>query len=148
MCDVRKVRVRGRGIQSRGIRIGDVAKFFIYTEGAGIEVPEVEIIGPGGSNQNVEIDRLQNNVFEGLYYPTKEGRYIIMIKLGGLDVPRAPFDITVGPRIQIPIIAHGLGLHGGLVGHDAAFVVEMNGETGALGFSVAGPSQVTFDSTE
>lgn len=140
--DARKVRVRGRGIQSKGVRVGDTAMFMIHTEGAGVGSPEVKIVGPGGTNQNVSIKQLKEGVYECLYYPTKEGRYVIMVKYGKSEVPKAPFEITVGPRTQTSIIAYGPGLQGGLVGYAAAFVVEMNGEIGALGFSVAGPSQV------
>lgn len=137
--------MRGRGIQAKGIRIGDVAAFFIYTEGAGIGSPEVKIVGPGGVNQNVSIKQLKEYVFECQYYPTKEGRYVIMVKYGKSEVPKAPFEINVGARSQTSIIAYGPGLQGGMIGYPAAFVVEMNGEIGALGFSVAGPSQVIWN---
>lgn len=142
VSDARKCRIRGRGIQARGIRCGDDADFFVYTEGAGIGTPEVKIIGPGGVNQNVTIKQINDTTYECHYYPIKEGRYIIMCKFAKEDIPKAPFDIVVGPRKQSPIIAYGVGLRGGVVGYAAAFVVETNGETGALGFSVAGPSQV------
>lgn len=65
-----------------------------------------------------------------------------MCKFAKEDIPKAPFEVIIGPRKQSPIIAYGPGLRGGAVGYAAAFVVETNGETGALGFSVAGPSQV------
>lgn len=136
------MRVRGRGIQAKGIRNGDDAIFFIHTEGAGIGLPEVKIVGPGGVNQNVSINHVTEQLYECHYYPTKEGRYVIMVKFGKVDVPKAPFEINVAERSQSSIIAYGPGLDGGIVGYAAAFVVEMNGETGALGFSVAGPSQV------
>lgn len=67
-----------------------------------------------------------------------------MVKYGKSEVPKAPFEINVGARSQTSIIAYGPGLKTGLIGYAAAFVVEMNGETGALGFSVAGPSQVSY----
>lgn len=137
------MRVRGRGIQAKGIRIGDVAVFLIFTEAAGIGSPEVKIVGPGGVNQNVSMKQLKEYVYECQYYPTKEGRYVIMVKYGKSEVPKAPFEITVASRSQTSIVAYGPGLHGGLVGYAATFVVEMNGETGALGFTVAGPSQVS-----
>lgn len=142
VSDPRKVRVRGRGIQARGIRNGDDADFLIYTEGAGIGTPEVKIVGPGGTNQNVSIKQINDTTYECHYYPIKEGRYIIMVKFAKECIPKAPFEVTIGPRKQSPIVAHGPGLRGGVVGYAAAFVVETNGETGALGFSVAGPSQV------
>lgn len=142
VCDSRKIRVRGRGIQSRGIRNGDDAVFFVHTTSAGIGTPEVKIVGPGGINQNVDIKHVKEDIYECHYYPAKEGRYVIMVKFGQFEVPKAPFEVFVGPRSQSSIIAYGPGLKGGVAGLTAAFVVEMNGEAGALAFSVAGPSQV------
>lgn len=144
VSDARKVRVRGRGIQARGIRSGDDADFYIHTDGAGIGTPEVKIIGSGGTSQNVCIKQISDTTYECHYFPIKEGRYIIMTKFAKEDVPKAPFEVTVGPRKQSSILAYGPGLNEGVVGFGAAFVVETNGETGALGFSVAGPSQVFF----
>lgn len=142
VCDSRKIRVRGRGIQARGIRNGDDAVFFVHTTAAGVGTPEVKIVGPGGINQNVDIKHVKEDVYECHYYPAREGRYVIMVRFGDFEVPKAPFDVIVGPRSQSSIVAYGPGLKGGVAGFPAAFVVEMNGETGALAFSVAGPSQV------
>lgn len=102
----------------------------------------MKIVGPGGINQNVDIKHVKEDVYECHYYPTKEGRYVIMVKFGKFEVPKAPFEVIVGPRSQSSIVAYGPGLKGGIAGLPASFVVEMNGETGALAFSVAGPSQV------
>lgn len=143
MCDPRKVRVKGRGIQAKGIRCGDDAIFFIHTTGAGIGSPEVKIVGPGGISQNVDIKHVKDDLYECHYYPTKEGRYVIMVKFGkNGEVPKSPYELNVGPRSKSSIIAYGPGLQNGIVGYAGAFIVEMNGETGALGFSIAGPSQV------
>lgn len=66
-----------------------------------------------------------------------------MVKFGkNGEVPKSPYELNVGPRSQSSIIAYGPGLQNGIIGYAAAFIVEMNGETGALGFSIAGPSQV------
>lgn len=43
VCDPRKVRVKGRGIQPKGIRNGDDAIFYIHTRGAGPGTPEIKI---------------------------------------------------------------------------------------------------------
>lgn len=68
-----------------------------------------------------------------------------MITYGGQEIQKSPFDVNVGPKKQSSIVAFGPGLTGGMVGHPASFVVETNGETGALGFSVAGPSQAEIE---
>ena len=55
------------------------------------------------------------------------------------------FQVDVGPFKETKIRCYGPGLKGGIVGHPANFVVETNGETGALGFSIEGPSQAKID---
>lgn len=55
---------------------------------------------------------------------------MIMVKFAKQDIPKAPFEILVAARSHSPIVAFGPGLHTGAVGYPAAFVVEMNGETG------------------
>lgn len=144
VSDARKIRVGGRGVQPTGIRIGDDADFKVYTEGAGEGVPEIRIIGPGGVDQNVSMKKINGTTYDCHYYPTKEGRYVIMVTFGGVEIAKSPFEVNVKPKKDSSIVAHGPGLTGGVVGYPAAFVVETNGETGALGFNIAGPSQVTF----
>lgn len=144
VSDARKIRVGGRGIQPTGIRIGDDADFKIYTEGAGEGVPEIRVIGPGGVDQNVSMKKINGTTYDCHYYPTKEGRYVIMVTFGGVEIAKSPFEVNVKPKKDSSIVAHGPGLTGGVVGYSAAFVVETNGETGALGFNIAGPSQVVF----
>lgn len=144
VSDARKVRVGGRGIQPTGIRIGDDADFKIYTEGAGEGVPEIRIIGPGGVNQNVSMKKINGTTYDCHYFPTKEGRYVVMVTFGGVEISKSPFEVNVKPKKDSSIVAHGPGLSSGVVGYPAAFVVETNGETGALGFNIAGPSQVLY----
>lgn len=143
--DPKKVRAFGRGLQPTGVRVGDIADFRISTEGAGEGIPHVTILGPGGQSTPFEIKSINNSTFDGVYKPVKEGRYRVMITLGGQEIPKSPFDVTVGPKKISSIVAFGPGLHSGIVSQPACFVVETNGETGALGFSVAGPSQAKIE---
>ncbi|XP_054092061.1 filamin-A isoform X3 [Zeugodacus cucurbitae] len=145
LSDARKVRASGRGLQANGVRVGDDADFKIYTEGAGEGIPEVRVIGPGGANQNIALTKIDGTTYECHYFPTKEGRYVAMVTFGGQEVPKSPFEIKVGPKKESSIVAYGPGLSGGVIGYPAAFVVETNGETGALGFTVAGPSQAEIE---
>nr|CAD7457189.1 unnamed protein product [Timema tahoe] len=117
--DAKKVRASGRGLQPCGVRVKDEANFKIYTEGAGEGTPEVNIIGPG--------------------------RYVVMVSFAGQEIPRSPFEVSVGPYKETLIKAYGPGLVGGVVNYPALFTVETNGETGALGFSIEGPSQAKID---
>lgn len=143
--DSKKVRAFGRGLQPTGVRVGDIADFRISTEGAGDGVPHVQILGPGGQNTQFELKGINNSTFDGFYKPTKEGRYRVMVTFAGQEIPKSPFDVVVGPKKESSIKAFGPGLHSGIVNKPARFVVETNGETGALGFSVAGPSQAKIE---
>lgn len=122
-----------------------MADFKIHTESAGEGMAEVRIIGPGGMTVPFHMKKLNGSTYEAEYTPTKEGRYVIMITYGGQEVPKSPFEVQVGPKKESSIVAFGPGLSGGVVGYPASFVVETNGETGALGFSVAGPSQAEIE---
>lgn len=135
----------GRGVQPQGVRIGDDGDFKVYTEGAGEGVPEIQIIGPGGVKENCSMKKIDGSTYDCHYYPLKQGRYMIMVSFGGKEINKSPFEVNVGPRKESSIVAYGPGLTGGVVGYPAAFVVDTNGETGALGFSVAGPSQAEIE---
>jgi filamin len=145
VSDAKKVRASGRGLQPSGVRVGDVADFKIYTEGAGEGHPDVRVIGPGGVNEPVKIRKVDGTSYEAVYNPRKEGRHVVMVTFAGQEIPRSPFDVNVGPYKQTMIRAYGPGLTSGVVGYPALFTVETNGETGALGFSIEGPSQAKID---
>ena len=91
------------------------------------------------------IFKVNGVLYDVIYRPVKDGRYRIMITYGGQEIAKSPFDVAVGPYKESSIIAFGPGLSSGVVGYPASFVVETNGETGALGFSVAGPSQAEIE---
>lgn len=142
VSDPKKVRAAGRGLQPNGVRVGDDnATFNIYTDGAGEGAPVVRIIGPGGVNYNVQMQKVDGTTFECKYLPLKDGRYRIMITFGGAEIPKSPFDVNVRPKIQSNVVAYGPGLRGGIENFPAIFTVDTNGEPGNLGFSIAGPSQ-------
>ncbi|KAG5896019.1 hypothetical protein JTB14_007584 [Gonioctena quinquepunctata] len=143
--DARKVKASGRGLQPNGVRIKDEADFRIFTDGAGEGVPEIQIIGPEGVHQNCAIKKIDDHTYYGAYYPLKEGRYIVMIKFAGNEIYKSPFEVNVGPFKETAIRTYGPGLVGGVVSYPALFTVETNGETGALGFSIQGPSQAKIE---
>ena len=62
--------------------------------------------------------------------------------LSGQEIKRSPFNVKIGPHKTSKIKAYGPGLKGGIVNKPAKFTVDTCGETGALGFSIEGPSQV------
>lgn len=144
-CDTRKVRASGRGLQSTGVRVGDIADFKVYTEGAGEGVLQVKLIGPEGKEEKINIKKTSDTVFDCDYAPTKIGKYTVIVSFGGQEIFRSPYEVNVGPYRESKIKAFGPGLKGGIVGYPAKFTVDTCGETGTLGFTVEGPSQVKIE---
>ncbi|XP_046814112.1 filamin-A isoform X4 [Vespa crabro] len=145
VSDAKKCRAYGRGLLPTGVRVNDTADFVIVTKDAGEGVPEIKVIGPGGINQTVQMTKADANTYNCSYVPTKEGRYVVMITFGGKEIPKSPFEVNVGPYKESAIWAFGPGLKSGIVGHPARFTVDTNGETGALGFSIQGPSKANIE---
>ncbi|XP_050531190.1 filamin-A isoform X2 [Daktulosphaira vitifoliae] len=144
--DARKVRCFGRGLQSRGVRVGDDAKFKILTDGAGEGVPEVNVIGPGGIKEPVLMKKsTDEHTYDVMYHPRKPGRHVVMVTFAGQEVPKSPFEVHVMSYKETLIRAYGPGLTGGVVSYPAVFTVDTNGETGALGFSIEGPSKAKIN---
>ncbi|XP_076447622.1 filamin-A-like isoform X2 [Babylonia areolata] len=137
----------GRGVQPRGVRVKDRADFYVHTKGAGDGEVAVQIIGPGGVEEKCQMKKVpdQPDVWECVYQPSKPGNYIINVTFGEQHISKSPFKIDVGPEWHSKIVAYGPGLEGGVVDQLAVFTVETNGETGALGFSIEGPSQAVIN---
>ncbi|XP_059165585.1 filamin-A-like isoform X3 [Physella acuta] len=137
----------GRGIQPRGIRVKDNAVFYVHTKGAGDGEVAVQIFGPGGVEEKCQIKPVkgEEGVYECIYVPSKQGNYIINVTFADQHINKSPFKVEVGPFWNTKIRAYGPGLEGGVVNQPAVFTVETNGEVGALGFSIEGPSQAKID---
>ncbi|XP_015782662.1 filamin-A isoform X2 [Tetranychus urticae] len=141
ICDPRKVRASGRGLQPTGVRVGDVADFKVTTDGAGEGNLDIKVIGPDGKPEKVNIRKVDGTTFDCDYKPTKTGKYVVIVSFGNQEIFRSPFEVNVGPPKQSKIRAFGPGLKGGVVGYPAKFTVDTNGETGTLGFTIEGPSE-------
>ncbi|XP_043279891.1 filamin-A isoform X2 [Venturia canescens] len=145
VSDAKKCRAYGRGLLSSGVRVKDIADFTIVTKDAGEGIPEARVIGPGGSSLPVQMKKKDSTTYECHYVPVKDGRHVVMISYGNKEIPKSPFEVNVGPYKESSIRVFGPGLYGGVVGHPARFTVDTNGETGALGFSIEGPSKAKIN---
>ncbi|XP_018312647.1 filamin-like isoform X4 [Mycetomoellerius zeteki] len=145
VSDAKKCRAYGRGLLPTGVRVQDIADFVVLTKDAGEGVPDIRVIGPGGVNQPIRMSKTDATTYKCHYTPVKEGRHVVMITYGGKEIPKSPFEVNVGPYKESNIKAFGPGLHTGVVGHPAKFTVNTNGETGALGFSIEGPSKAKIE---
>ncbi|OAD53470.1 Filamin-C [Eufriesea mexicana] len=141
VSDTKKCKAYGRGLVPNGVRVQDDAEFFIVTKDAGEEVPGVKVIGPGGVSQPVQITKVDPKTYKCNYTPTKEGRHVVMITYGGKNIDKSPFEVNVGPYIELAIRAFGAGLHGGIVDQTAKFIIDTKRETSGLGFAIEGPSK-------
>ncbi|KAK3102524.1 hypothetical protein FSP39_011943 [Pinctada imbricata] len=137
----------GRGIQPKGVRVNENADFKVHTKGAGTAEVKIQIIGPGGKEIkcNMTKSKTEEGVYDCYYVPLTKGQYIINITFGEQHITKSPFKVEVGPAKTSKIRAYGPGLEGGVVNQPATFTVETQGETGALGFSIEGPSQAKID---
>lgn len=145
VSDAKKCRAYGRGLLPTGVRVQDIADFVVLTKDAGEGVLDIRVIGPGGVNRPVQMSKTDPTTYKCHYTPVKEGRHVVMITYGGKEIPKSPFEVNVAPYKESNIRAFGPGLHTGVVGHPAKFTVDTNGETGALGFSIEGPSKAKIE---
>ncbi|XP_011497813.1 PREDICTED: filamin-A [Ceratosolen solmsi marchali] len=145
ISDAKKCKAYGRGLLANGVRVKDDADFVITTKDAGEGKADVRIIAPGGVNLPANLRKVDDTTYECHYFPVKDGRHVVMVTYGGKEIPKSPFEVNVGPYKESAIRVFGPGLYGGIVGHPARFTVDTNGETGALGFSIEGPSKAKID---
>uniref|UniRef100_A0A914UJL9 Calponin-homology (CH) domain-containing protein n=1 Tax=Plectus sambesii TaxID=2011161 RepID=A0A914UJL9_9BILA len=143
-----RVRAWGRGLASRGVRVGDIADFKVSTEGAGDGKVAVFVSGPHGENVPVKQTTDATGAQRFSYAPTKPGDYVVQVKFDGEDVAKSPYQVAVGKPTDLRIRAFGPGLEGGMSNLPANFTVETNGEIGALGFSIEGPSKAKIHCTD
>ena len=144
-CESKRAYATGRGIQARGVRVGDVAEFKVHTEGAGEGNLDVQVIGPGGRQINCSVEKINPHTYRCVYQPQVPGPYCVNVTYGNGHIQKSPFKVDIGPYKESAIRAFGPGLEGGTCGYPADFTVETNGETGALGFAIEGPSQAKID---
>ncbi|XP_048033232.1 filamin-B isoform X2 [Megalobrama amblycephala] len=136
-------RATGRGLQSKGMRVGQLAEFKVDTCKAGPGNLEVLIRDPSGKAVSVRQKDALDGVYSFEYTPTAKGDHTVDITWTGQHIAKSPFKVHVGSEAgPQKIRAWGPGLEGGTVGLSADFLVESVGvDSGMLGFAIEGPSQ-------
>uniref|UniRef100_A0A8V1AEP3 Filamin B n=1 Tax=Gallus gallus TaxID=9031 RepID=A0A8V1AEP3_CHICK len=131
-CNPNACRATGRGLQPKGVRIRETADFKVDTRGL------EELVKQKG---------FMDGVYAFEYYPATPGKYVVTITWGGHNIPKSPFEVHIGHEAgPQKVRAWGPGLHEGIVGRSADFVVESIGtEVGSLGFAIEGPSQAKIE---
>ncbi|XP_067228456.1 filamin-B isoform X2 [Chanodichthys erythropterus] len=133
----------GRGLQSKGMRVGQLAEFKVDTCKAGPGNLEVLIRDPSGKAVSVRQKDALEGVYSFEYTPTAKGDHTVDITWTGQHIAKSPYKVHVGSEAgPQKIRAWGPGLEGGTVGLSADFLVESLGvDSGMLGFAIEGPSQ-------
>ncbi|XP_037107046.1 filamin-B isoform X2 [Syngnathus acus] len=140
-------RATGRGLQASGMRVKQVGDFKVDTRNAGSGELKILLKDPNGGEVSVKQISSQDKVHAFEYCPLSTGKYTVSISWAGQQIPKGPFEVTVGPEAEPQQIrAWGPGLEGGVVAKPAIFVVESVGsDVGVLGFAIEGPSQAKIE---
>lgn len=88
------VRAWGRGVQPKGVRVGDAAEFRVVTEGAGEGELDVVVVGPTGSPLPLEKKRLDPTTVYYSYSPKHIGQHSVNIRYGGQEVQKSPILVS------------------------------------------------------
>ncbi|KAM7170746.1 filamin-B isoform 1-T2 [Macrochelys suwanniensis] len=146
-CSPSACRASGRGLQPKGVRIRETADFKVDTKAAGSGDIDVSIKGPKGLDELVKQKDCVDGIYAFEYYPVSPGKYVATILWGGHNIPKSPFEVQVGTEAgPQKVRAWGPGLHEGIAGKSADFIVESVGtEVGSLGFAIEGPSQAKIE---
>ncbi|KAK6303792.1 hypothetical protein J4Q44_G00262460 [Coregonus suidteri] len=114
-------RVSGRGLQPKGVRVGQVADFKVDTSRAGPVELEVHIKGPDG----FDVPVIPREAIDDIYHPDTVGKHTVDITWSGEHILKSPFEVDVGPKAGPQLVrAWGPGLEGGMVEMSADFIVE------------------------
>ncbi|XP_056278637.1 filamin-A isoform X2 [Pseudoliparis swirei] len=115
--DASKVRASGPGLNTSGVPASLPVEFTIDAKDAGEGLLAVQITDPEGKPKKANIRDNHDGIYLVSYVPDMTGRYTILIKYGGDEIPYSPYRIRalptgdaskctvtgagVGPTIQI-----------------------------------------------
>uniref|UniRef100_A0A3P8TK02 Filamin A n=1 Tax=Amphiprion percula TaxID=161767 RepID=A0A3P8TK02_AMPPE len=115
--DASKVRASGPGLNTTGVPASLPVEFTIDAKDAGEGLLAVQITDPDGKPKKANIRDNHDGTYLVSYVPDMTGRYTILIKYGGDEIPYSPYRIRalptgdaskctvtgagVGPTIQI-----------------------------------------------
>uniref|UniRef100_H3CM53 Filamin B n=1 Tax=Tetraodon nigroviridis TaxID=99883 RepID=H3CM53_TETNG len=126
VVDPSKVKVTGPGVGS-GVRAKVPQTFTVDCRKAGVAPLAVDVTGPKGLREAVEVTDGGDGQHLVSYTPTVEGPYAVAVKYAEEDVPRSPFRFRVLPTHDASKVrASGPGLTSGV---PASFPVEFNIDT-------------------
>ncbi|KAI3382075.1 hypothetical protein SNEBB_000636, partial [Seison nebaliae] len=118
--DAKRVRCYGKGIEPIGNHVNEPAKFTIDVTQAGKGQPEVIVLNPRGVREPIDIVYNDDSkTYSCTYIPTMEGMYRVIVKYGGEEVPKSPYNVKVegevGDSSRVRAFGPGLEAHGSVV---------------------------------
>ncbi|XP_028923663.1 filamin-A isoform X3 [Ornithorhynchus anatinus] len=114
--DASKVKASGPGLNTTGVPASLPVEFTIDAKDAGEGLLAVQITDPEGKPKKTTIRDNQDGTYTVSYVPDMTGRYTILIKYGGDEIPYSPYRIRALPTgdaskctVTVSIGGHGLG---------------------------------------
>ncbi|XP_047233810.1 filamin-A isoform X1 [Girardinichthys multiradiatus] len=114
--DASKVRASGPGLNTTGVPASLPVEFTIDAKDAGEGLLAVQITDPEGKPKKAKIRDNHDGTYLVSYVPDMTGRYTILIKYGGDEIPYSPYRIRALPTgdaskctVTVSIGGHGLG---------------------------------------
>uniref|UniRef100_UPI00398F5899 filamin-A-like isoform X3 n=1 Tax=Pristiophorus japonicus TaxID=55135 RepID=UPI00398F5899 len=114
--DASKVKASGPGLNTMGVPASLPVEFTIDAKDAGEGLLAVQITDPEGKPKKANIRDNQDGTYTVSYIPAMTGRYTILIKYGGDEIPYSPYRIRALPTgdaskctVTVSIGGHGLG---------------------------------------
>uniref|UniRef100_A0A8B9JFG6 Filamin B n=1 Tax=Astyanax mexicanus TaxID=7994 RepID=A0A8B9JFG6_ASTMX len=126
--DASKVRASGPGLTT-GLPASLPVEFTIDAKDAGEGQLSVQITDQDGKLKTANISDNQDGTYKVSYVPDKVGRYTIVIKYGGDEIPTSPYRVratTSGDASKCTVTGPGIGPTIG-IGEEVGFVVNTKG---------------------
>ncbi|XP_032892502.1 filamin-B isoform X2 [Amblyraja radiata] len=95
--DASKVRASGPGLNSAGVQASLPVEFTIDAKDAGEGLLSVHVTDQEGKPKKANIHNNNDGTYRVSYIPDKTGRYTIVIKYGGDEIPASPYRIRAAP---------------------------------------------------
>lgn len=151
--DASRAFARGKGVEPKGVKVGEDAPFEVVTKNAGRAELQVTLVGPEGKPEPVTVKKVDEDTYQCLYKPVKPGQYTVSVNYGDQPITNSPFSVEVSteekPTDKRPY-ATGKGVEpdGPEVGENALFEVHTNGAPDAnIKVSVTGPDGAPRNAT-
>ncbi|KAF5899201.1 filamin-B isoform X2 [Clarias magur] len=126
--DASKVRASGPGLTT-SLPASLPVEFTIDAKDAGEGQLSVEITDKDGKLKKMSVQDNQDGTYKVSYVPDKVGRYTIVIKYGGDEIPTSPYRVratTTGDASKCTVTGPGIGPTIG-IGEEVGFVVNTKG---------------------